>query len=70
MKKIFEKLKQAWQWLDGKKTTLGAAAGTGLFIANLVKPGLIPNSTYVEVQAVISMWTGFGLFSKAKKQKW
>lgn len=70
MKKLWHKITKAWSWLDGKKTTIGAAASTGLFLFNLVKPNVIPSSTYIDVQAGISAWTGFALFSKAKKKKW
>ena len=66
--KVKEALLKAWNWFDGKKTTIGAVFSTGLIAAKFLKPSLFPDSTYQDLQILIGFWFSFSLGHKAWKQ--
>jgi len=65
--KIKEALLKSWNWLDGKKTTIGAIMQTGLIVTRFLKPNYFPESTYTDLQIVIGFWFGLSLGHKVKK---
>ena len=67
--KIKESLHKAWQWFDGKKTTIGAILQTGLVAVKIIKPSLLPGELYNDLQIVIGFWFSFSLGHKAWKSR-
>lgn len=67
--KIWEKLKRAWDWLDGKKSVIALTVQTALVLTHIVNPGLFPGETYGEVQGIVAAWAVLALGDKARKSK-
>lgn len=68
MGKAKEFMKKFGEFLDGKKTTIGAGALVVLEVVKLVSPTLIPPELYNVIENFLYLWTGGGLLHKGYKQ--
>jgi hypothetical protein len=60
-------MKKFWNWLDGKKTVIGAVAAN--IVPWLMLKGCLSNATAGMIMGIIAAITGVGLAHKAVKAR-
>ena len=58
-------MSNVWQWLSGKKTTIGATAGVVLAWAQAM--GWVDDNTAIMLASVLTIWTGVAVSHHAAK---